>query len=108
MFYFRFVTWLFAKSDRWATKKVWGDVGVYNHFEQFDPTNGLLQLGRLVIGMIFYGLPLVGIVYGVFTLPLSPGKQALVLFLTLLSIYITAAVILIRKATKKGVTKRPL
>ncbi|HSX08041.1 MAG TPA: hypothetical protein VLG11_04060 [Candidatus Saccharimonadales bacterium] len=99
MFYFRFVAWLIAKSDRWTTKIIWGDAGLYN----FDATrtNGLMQLFRLLIVMFFYGLPILGIVKGINALPISAGEQGLVFFLFFLGLYIVIAIVMICKATKK-------
>src|ERR1700685_3900195 len=101
MFYFRFLRWMFGKANYIETKWIYGDTGIYNGFDK-DPSKysrpGLL---RLLVAFIFIGLPMIGYILLVYSLPFSENIQYLILVLSALLAFIVTARTLIRMASRR-------
>jgi hypothetical protein len=100
MAYFKFVKWLYHRFDKLTTKITFGDVGVYNHFDESNP-NSLQQLWRTIVVLIFIGLPEAAVLWGIGALPVSGNTKDLIVVSLSATGFVVVAIILLKKA-KRG------
>ncbi len=100
MFYNRFVWWLTRKVNRWEVKQMYGDTGLYNHFD--DMRERSLQPLASLVPLILYVLPFAGYLYFVMeVLPFSITARTVIVGVSLGGAWILGVAYLIRRIKKE-------